>query len=35
VVQDKEYTPDGVRVRTLLPASLAGQLAAYIVERKD
>ena len=35
VVQDKEYTPDGVKVRTLLPASLAGQLAAYIVERKD
>ena len=35
VVQDKEYTPDGVKVRTLLPASLAGQLAAYIVEIKD
>ena len=35
VVQDKEYTPDGVKVRTLLPASLAGQLAAYIIERKD
>jgi len=35
VVQDKEYTPEGVKVRTLLPASLVGQLAAYIVERKD
>lgn len=35
VVQDTDYTPDGVKVRTLLPASLAGQLAAYIIERKD
>ena len=35
VVQEKEYTPEGVWVRTLAPASLAGQLSAYISERKD
>ena len=35
VVQEKEYAPEGVWVRTLAPASLAGQLSAYIAERKD
>lgn len=35
VIQEKEYAPEGVRVKALLPAALAGQLSTYIADRKE
>jgi len=35
IVQKTEYIPAGIRVKGLLPASILGQLAAYVIDRKD
>lgn len=35
IVQEKEYNPEGIKVKALLTPSLAGQLAAYIVTGKE
>ena len=35
VVQSKEYKPEGIEVKALLPPAVAGQLAAFIISGKE
>lgn len=35
VVQEKEYRPEGIWAKALLPPALAGQLSSFIVKGKD
>ncbi len=35
IVQKTEYMPEGIRVQGLLSGAVLGQMAAYIVDRKD